>query len=311
MATAPRRIVLGDRAEALLEAGAAIAYSLEPDGTCHVVQHRGEVRYQVRPGEDFVVETPAGRVTVLGTQFSVEVEEMSTSMSKRAALGATATILVTVTLYAGHLLFENEHGQLALAEGEIATARPGEAPSMSSATEDEPVVERPGSRVSRFKSSEARETLRRAIESARREDLRREAARDPSSASGEEFPDMPERPRGTLPREYIQETVREISPLIAECYETTLEQAPTAEGRVVVSFTIVGEEDVGGLVETAEIVEIDERFDELPDFDECIVQTILSIEIEPPEGGGEVNVTYPFTFHSRGDEDSHVAEEPE
>lgn len=311
VAAAPRRMALGDRAEALMETGAAIAYSLDHDGKCHVVQRRGEVRYQVRGGEEFVVETPAGRITVLGTQFSVEVEEMRATMRKKAAFGAAATLLVTVALYEGHLLFENEHGQLALAEGDIATAGLGEAPSLSSATEDEPVVDRPVSRVSRFKSSQARETLRRAIEAARQEDLRREATRDLSSESGEVAPEMPERPRGTLPREYIRETVGEITPLIAECYDTTLEQSPTAEGRVTVSFTIVGEEDVGGLVETAEIVEIDESLAELTDFDECIVQTILSIEIDPPEGGGEVNVTYPFIFHSSGDEETETLEESE
>jgi hypothetical protein len=313
-ATAPRHVPLGERADVLLDPGATIAFSVEPDGRCHVVQSRGTALYSVRRGAAFVVSTPAGRVSVLGTRFSVEVRDMRASLAKNASLAATAAVLVTVALYEGRLLFENEHGRVAMAEGAVASARPGEAPTLTSPAEPSLDVEEPTPRVRRFKTPEAREALRQAIETARREttsrttDHDRQAAHVPSVAADGGSQEEVES-RQAITKKYIRETIVEIVPLLAECYEATLEQHPEAVGRVRVRFNIVGAEDVGGLVETAEIEEADESMSGYPDFDECLVQTILSLQFAPPEGDGELVVSFPFFFDPADDDSSDTAPE--
>lgn len=76
------------------------------------------------------------------------------------------------------------------------------------------------------------------------------------------------------------------------CYEAALELDPKLAGRLVLSFVIVGDESVGGIVES---VEIDPSTtiagDELL---YCMRESLLSLVFEPPKGGGSVTVTYPF-----------------
>lgn len=111
---------------------------------------------------------------------------------------------------------------------------------------------------------------------------------------------------GALRREYIQDAIREVSPLIAECYELALEEAPELSGRLVVDFTIGGEPDVGGIVEEADVQEQSELHHPL--LDECIRETIYSVEFPPPEAGGQVHVTYPFRFAREEAEDAPPTE---
>jgi RNA polymerase sigma factor (sigma-70 family) len=98
-----------------------------------------------------------------------------------------------------------------------------------------------------------------------------------------------------LDKEYIRSCVRELIPLIAECYEQGLDRNPQLGGKVVVDFTIDGAPDVGGVVSESTI---DDKESTLADASvrECIQQTMYSLEISPPEGGGQVHVHYPFTF---------------
>jgi hypothetical protein len=162
-------------------------------------------------------------------------------------------------------------------------------------------------RPKRLASAEAREQLRRAIEAARRRREQREA----EAAASRGGPSTPAAggdagPRGHLSKEYIRETVREVVPLIRECYEMALEDDDQYEGVIRAHFTISGEPEVAGLVETAELLAGGP--DAGPDaavpgesLSECLRETVLSLEFPAPEGGGEVTVTYPLRF-SRGDD---------
>lgn len=111
------------------------------------------------------------------------------------------------------------------------------------------------------------------------------AAAEPAAGDGEP---------GTLDPEYIRSAVQELKPLIRECYELALDQQPDLEGRLVVDFEIVGEPDVGGVVETSEIDEASDL--RHPALDECIRETMYTAELPAPEGGGRVTVRYPFNF---------------
>ncbi len=89
--------------------------------------------------------------------------------------------------------------------------------------------------------------------------------------------------------------MKEILPLVRGCFERTLLRRPDVEGKAVVEFSIVGEEEVGGLVELSES---DNEASTIEDeqFSECIQETMYALEFKPPEGGGRVVVRYPFEF---------------
>lgn len=112
------------------------------------------------------------------------------------------------------------------------------------------------------------------------------------------------KPKGSLAKEYIQERIREdFLPLAKECYEAALERDPDLGGKLTVNFEIVGDESVGGIVESAELAEDSDIRDE--EFMYCMRESMLSMTFEPPKGGGSVTVTYPFLF-SNEDDDSEA-----
>lgn len=113
---------------------------------------------------------------------------------------------------------------------------------------------------------------------------------------------------GELDREYIQDAIREVLPLVGECYELMLDAQTTgaaggiggdgeldAEGRVVLGFVIGGEEEVGGVVIDPEI-DTEQSANFGSEFSTCITETLMTLELPAPESGGQVRVTYPFNF---------------
>jgi hypothetical protein len=105
--------------------------------------------------------------------------------------------------------------------------------------------------------------------------------------------------QGTLDRDYIKARIQEdLVPIAKECYESALEDDPKLGGKLVMKFAIVGDEEVGGVVEEADV---DATSDiKHPDLLECMKESMLALSFAPPEGGGRVEVTYPFTFASDG-----------
>ncbi len=148
--------------------------------------------------------------------------------------------------------------------------------------------------------------LRERIESARTEREGAEASAPPDEVrslvetGGSSINGSPDAP-GRLDPAYIREAVRELQPLIAECYELALEEDDTLAGRLVLEFDIEGEPEVGGVVEDSAIG--DESTLTHPTLDECVRETIYTLELPAPEGGGMVHVRYPFTFSREGSEE--------
>jgi hypothetical protein len=104
---------------------------------------------------------------------------------------------------------------------------------------------------------------------------------------------------GTLDRLYIQKRIREdFVPLAKECYEAALERDPKLAGKLVFSFVIAGDEDVGGIVESAELDPSSTLVEKGLVY--CLRESLLSLSFEPPEHGGVVTVTYPFVFSPDG-----------
>lgn len=106
---------------------------------------------------------------------------------------------------------------------------------------------------------------------------------------------------GTLDKAYIQARIKEdLLPIAQECYESALEEQPKLGGKLVMQFSIVGDQSVGGVVDQADVDPTSEISH--PDLLECMKESMLSLSFPPPEGGGTVSVTYPFVFASDGPE---------
>lgn len=124
------------------------------------------------------------------------------------------------------------------------------------------------------------------------------AAVGAGTAQPTERPSLETSDVGQLDKVYIQERIQDITPLVRECYERALERIPTLAGKAIVEFAIIGEEEVGGLVESSTYLQ-DQSTIADPEFAECIQETMHALEFAaPPAGGGRVVVRYPFVFRS-------------
>jgi RNA polymerase sigma factor (sigma-70 family) len=158
-----------------------------------------------------------------------------------------------------------------------------------SAGSQAPSVAKP--RVERLADARARTVLLDAI---RQTHERRAAALAQSTTPGGTTP-APALPESEIDKKYIRAAVREMIPLLSECYEAGLERDPKLAGKIVVKFTIEGEQDVGGVVGESK-VDPDESTLADPAVQECIQETMYALKIDPPPNGGVVRVHYPFLF---------------
>ena len=97
----------------------------------------------------------------------------------------------------------------------------------------------------------------------------------------------------TLDRDYIRQVIREdFAPMAKQCYEHALAENPKLAGKLVVFFTIVGDDKIGGVVESAKIDEgttIDDA-----KLQQCFTESMMSIAFKAPPRRGWVTVKYPF-----------------
>ncbi len=168
---------------------------------------------------------------------------------------------------------------------EVAAAPPAAKP-IELATTSAPPAAKP--RVRRMPDPALRAALLAQIRAAQQ---RRSTAASASTATP--APELPADP--TVAKEYIRAAVRELVPLLAECYEAGLERDPTLAGTLVVEFTIEGEPDVGGVIGASTVDPAKSTIAD-PQVRECIQETMFALEIDPPAGGGVTRVTYPFEF---------------
>lgn len=94
-------------------------------------------------------------------------------------------------------------------------------------------------------------------------------------------------------RQYIREAVREqYFPIARSCYQELLDRQPTASGKVVMSFAIVGDGE-DGVVDRVELGD-DTTMDD-PELILCMRESMYSTIFEPPPPGAEeTTVVYPI-----------------
>jgi hypothetical protein len=103
---------------------------------------------------------------------------------------------------------------------------------------------------------------------------------------------------GSLDKEYIRAAIRELVPLVRECYENALRDQPDLGGRLTVEFSIAGEPEIGGVVTESRIAGTDAGALHAG-LEECVRETMYGLKLDAPAGGGTVQVRYPFVFRTR------------
>lgn len=88
-------------------------------------------------------------------------------------------------------------------------------------------------------------------------------------------------------------TIRRNMASIRFCFERQLGTQPNLEGRVNVRFVIAPD----GSVSSAEVASSTLGNDVV---EECVTRALTRVRFPRPQGGGEVIVTYPFTFAAMG-----------
>jgi len=119
--------------------------------------------------------------------------------------------------------------------------------------------------------------------------------------SEEQEPEEPSRRfTGSLSKEAIDDGIREQIPEIHECYQAWLDRNPSIEGTLEVLFAIGPSEDDPevGMVTEADIS--DSTVDHVW-MEGCVLSAMEDAEFPAPEGGGELQVRYPFHFSSSED----------
>lgn len=99
----------------------------------------------------------------------------------------------------------------------------------------------------------------------------------------------------TLPRDYIVDTIQgQFVEEAKRCYDARLQVNPDAGGKVLVSFTVFADEELGGVVDEVQLAEETEMTDEA--FTDCLRASMYEVLFDPPSDGGSVTITYPLVF---------------
>lgn len=75
-----------------------------------------------------------------------------------------------------------------------------------------------------------------------------------------------------------------VNKLFGQCYDLGRAEDPAFGGTIVVRFTLVGESNVGGLLENVAIVDKDTSITQQT-FRDCITQQLYALELDPPPDG--------------------------
>lgn len=183
-----------------------------------------------------------------------------------------------------------------------------------------PTVEAPGVRQSAQTSAEVpeppRTKARRAKRDAMREQIlearraRTSPANSPSAGldGGSREPAVPPQSgdeRGnaspglqdrTGNHGYLMKVMNEdLMPLMDECIEMAREREAELSGMLIIDLEILGDEEIGGVVETVGPGSNNEVAD--PELLECVTESILSTTLPPPPEGGRdpISISMPVT----------------
>ncbi len=103
-----------------------------------------------------------------------------------------------------------------------------------------------------------------------------------------------------LDRDYVRAAMREVLPLLSECYMLALAEQPGLAGELVADFTIEGEPEVGGVI--ADVTIAPESGLDNATMNECVRETVYTLQLPAPQAGGTLSVRYPVRFAASEEE---------
>jgi hypothetical protein len=93
----------------------------------------------------------------------------------------------------------------------------------------------------------------------------------------------------------IRSAMREVIPLLAECYQAEMDNIAEPSTKVVAELTLTGDADVGTLIDAKQV--FDDNGNPLSTkFDDCLRTTFQSLALPPLAEGDHFEVRYPFLF---------------
>lgn len=116
-----------------------------------------------------------------------------------------------------------------------------------------------------------------------------------TAARAGRFVPLPDRDGRGIDPAYVEAVIREdMRPMARQCYENLLAKQPDAGGRLELELTIVGDDKIGGIVETAGIAETSTLKDD--ELQTCIRESAMTLSFPPPAHDGVVTIKAPITF---------------
>lgn len=167
----------------------------------------------------------------------------------------------------------------------------------SAQTGGSPTTQRPPTHVKRVTPAE-RKQLAEQIQNARKGRAATSAPAGPSLPGQTPPPSLPKQPGLSAddPEQFkttMKAAMKEVIPYLAECYDKATSLPD--EINVVAQLTLVGDPDIGTLIDTDGIADkSDAAFPS--DFDVCLRDSLTNLQLPPLAEGEEVKVTYPFLF---------------
>jgi hypothetical protein len=136
-----------------------------------------------------------------------------------------------------------------------------------------------------------------------RTDIQRALARQPAVTSRPSDSAAP-RPEGPVDvselsehnRKYLRERVQEdLLPPVVDCYSAALAADPKLSGTLALQFAVIGDPEIGGVVEYAEVIAEESTL--ISEFmAECVRESTLAMTFEAPPEGGRFELDYPLVF---------------
>ncbi len=293
-ATAPTTVRLGRDLEALAEPGAALSWTTV-DGVAQVAHTAGVVTYRQRGSLGLVVETPVAALTSERATFRVEAP-----MNRTVAVGATSAAIAAVVV-------------IAVYEGRVSAKQP-DRPAQPIAAGAEVVLGAPPP----IADAPVVAVAKAAVDGARRQQVAAAIARAraaprvggapvaPIAPIAPAAPPVADPSPGVLDKDEIRAGVKDVVPMLSECFEAELERDPSI-GRVdaTAHLTIDSAADIGTVVAMGDL-DVEGPLGQSQDFHDCMTATLEAMVLPPMGDGGHVEVTYPFVF-AQADEPAPTA----
>jgi hypothetical protein len=302
IAAAPSKISLAPGTNALLAGGADVRW--QRDGSTLAVTHAaGGVTYEHTGPSRLVITTPGATVSTARATLHLEVPVNKHIVS--GAAGAAIAAAAVIAVYEGRAEVRQPAAAPRVIESGAQVALAAPAPDPRPAFQ-------PIAKVARDRAQ--RDALASAIAAVRSRTAAAAAALPAGGGGGPgsvvapapgpaPAPPVDATP-GQLSKEEIREGVKEVVPLLVDCYETMLEHDPTFNATVTARLVVDSEPELGSIVSLRDPLDVEvvtEQTlvrDDLREFNECMTATLEAVVLPPlgDKDGGRVEITYPFVF---------------